>query len=315
MPSPKTLAAVALAVALLGAAAGAANRARPASPASPTPLLWKVSDADNSVYLLGSFHVLKASDYPVSRDVETAFDDAERTVFEVSPEELADPGIAQQAMAVARFEDGRTLESVLPAAARDALARQLSQRGASLAQLEPFEPWFVNLTLVMGLSQSLGFSGEHGLDRHLMQKAAAAGKPAGGLETIAAQMRVLDATPMDEQVAGLVEMIGQPKRMGGMLSTLHTAWRQGDAARLDALTRAEMQRKAPRTYRLLNVERNRAWLPQVDRMLTQSTSDDTLVVVGAMHLLGPEGLVELLRRKGHRVERVCSACSTGTKRR
>src|SRR5688572_14419248 len=106
MPSLKTCAAFMLAVALLGGIAAAANHGQQPAHAPPTPLLWKVSDADSSVYLLGSFHVLKASDYPLSKDVEAAFTDAERTVFEVAPGELADPDVARRTMAVAQFADG-----------------------------------------------------------------------------------------------------------------------------------------------------------------------------------------------------------------
>ena len=150
---------------------------------------------------------------------------------------------------------------------------------------------------------------ELGLDQHLMARAAQAGKPAAGLETIDAQMRAMDTVPHAEQAAGLDELLSDPAQAAAQMQDLHRAWRQGDAARLDTTMRVEMAEKTPHSYRLLNVDRNRAWMPLVQQRLTASTSDDTLVVVGSLHLLGADGLVEKLRAKGYKVERICDTCN------
>lgn len=300
---------LAAAAGLVLTVASAVHAAQPRTPPPSTvPLLWQVSDADTTVYLLGSFHLLKPDDYPLPREVEAAFADAERLVFEIAPEELARPDVAQQTLAAARYADGRTLSAVLPVPLRDRFEAMLAERGATLAQFDAFEPWFVNLTLVMGLSNTLGFSAEHGLDQHLMRRAASAGKPVSGLETVAAQIQALDATPLDEQMAALEDFIDDPDGARAMLARLHAAWRSGDANELDRLTRVEMQRETPETYRIVNVERNLAWMPQLRTQLADP-HDDVLVVVGAMHLLGEDGLVEQLRAQGLRVERVCDRCT------
>lgn len=308
MSLPKTLLAAALGFAMAVAPCSAGPAPAPAKRPGTVPLLWKVSDADSTVYLLGSFHLLKADDYPLPREVEAAFADAERVVFEVAPGDLASPEVAQLTLAAARYADGGTLSAVLPPPLRRKFEELLAARGATMAQFDTFEPWFVNLSLVMGLSNAMGFSAEHGLDQHVMRRAAEAGKPTSGLETVAAQMRALDGTPLNEQIAGLADFIEKPEETREMLGQLHDAWRRGDAARLDRLTRAEMERETPQTYRLVNVARNRAWMPQIRRLLDHPR-DDALVVVGAMHLLGKDGLVERLRSQGRQVERVCLACA------
>lgn len=277
--------------------------------APPLPLLWKVSDADNSVYLLGSFHLLKGDDYPLSPDIDSVFAASDKVVFEVPPEQMLDPAMAQKFLTAAGYSDGRTLTQVLPAALREKFARILAQRGASIAQFDAYEPWFINLSLMLGMSQQLGFSPEKGMDQYLMQRAAAANKPTSGLESIDLQLQVLDASPMDEQIVSLKEFLDKPLEMPGMLGDVHSAWRDGDVARLDKLTRDEMREKTPQTYRMVNVERNQAWLPQIQGMLDNAKKGDTLVVVGALHLLGDDGIVGKLREKGYKVERVCSACS------
>lgn len=315
----KTLCLSAIAMALLAspllASANDGTASRPvaakAVKAPPVPLLWKVSDADNAVYLLGSFHLLKPDDYPLSKDVEAAFTAADKLVFEVPPSEMQDPATAQKAMVHAGYGDARTLSKVLPADMRDKFNALLAKRGGSITQFDAYEPWFVNLVLVIGLSQSMGFRAEDGLDQHLMRRAASANKPTSGLESVELQLQMLDRTPMKEQIASLQEFVDDPEKMPGMLDDLHRAWRKGDVVQLDALTRGEMLTNTPETYRLVNVARNDAWVPKIRKLLDESRSDDALVVVGAMHLLGPDGVVEKLRGKGYKVERVCSTCTTG----
>jgi uncharacterized protein YbaP (TraB family) len=272
----------------------------------PKPLLWKVSDRDNSIYLLGSFHLLKADDYPLSMDVDKAFADAEKVVFEVPPAELGDPSLGQKMQQMAAFSDGRNLTKVLPA---DVRAKMEQTIGAErLAQLDAIEPWYINLGLLIGVSQQMGFQADQGVDMHLARRAAAANKPVSGLETASEQLKVLDATPMEEQIAGLRDFFNNPAEVPKLLADTHEAWRDGDVARLNALVIDEVRKETPVTYRIINVERNDAWVPQLRQMLDGPSKDDTLVVVGAMHLLGKDGVVEKLRAKGYKVERICTAC-------
>src|SRR5690606_16077394 len=122
----------------------------------PLPLLWQVSDADNTVYLLGSFHLLKADDYPLSSDVNEAFADAEAVVFEMPPEEMSSPQLPVQMMQAAVRTDGTTLDDELPAdtAARlheweAANSAILQASGMTPERMQMFEPWFVALMISM----------------------------------------------------------------------------------------------------------------------------------------------------------------------
>ena len=277
--------------------------------APPVPLLWKVSDADNAIYLLGSFHLLKDDDYPLSPDIDLAFTDAARVVFEVSPEDLESGAASTRFLEAAKLRDGLTLSDALSPRVREKLHRLLARQGGSLDQVNHYSPWFVNLSLMLGLSHSLGFNPELGLDQHLMRRAADAGKPTGGLETIADQLRALVDSPIAEQVLGLEDFLDRPQEMPGEIAKLHQAWRNGDVEQLDQIARVEMMEKTPRSYQLINVERNEAWLPSLRRLLDAPGADNVLVVVGAMHLLGYDGLIAGLdASNGYRVERICSAC-------
>ena len=304
-----------LAIALAACAPGHANGPQAAQAATanvgtpaPVPLLWKVSDADSSLYLLGSFHMLKAEDYPLSADIDAAFEDAESLLFEIEPSVLNTPETVAKFQAATGYDDGSTLSQVLPAGTRAKLEKLLAASGSSLDKVERSEPWAVNLGLLLGVSQAMGFRQEHGLDRYFMARAEEAGKPVAGLEGIDAQLAALDGVPHAEQVAELDEFLTDPGKAMAEFRDLHETWRAGDAARLDSRFRQEMAKETPASYQLVNVDRNNAWVPLLEARL-EAPEGDTLAVVGALHLLGDDGVVEKLRAKGYAVERICSACA------
>lgn len=288
-----------------------------ASPSSspPTPLLWKVSDADNSVYLLGSFHLLKADDYPLSKDVDSALADAKSVMFEIPPADIASPTLAVQMGQAALRKDGSQLDSELGPALSRKLGIWLAANDATLQKtgippqmLQLFEPWFVGLTISIVEMTDRGLDPKLGLDLHLAKQAKAEGKSTAGLETGTQQIAFLDSMDHDEQLQFLDEALGESSQGRKELDKLHDAWRAGDAATLWSGMAVDMKRHYPKLYQHLNVERNDAWLPKIEQRLKAPGHDDTLVVVGALHLLGSDGVVEKLRAKGYKVERICSLC-------
>lgn len=280
----------------------------PARAEPPVPLLWKVSDGDNAVYLLGSFHLLAPTDYPLSADVDAAFADAEHVVFEMSPQEANSPALpAQMAQAAMRTRPG-SLEQDLGPELWGQLQRYATANGLPLAQLAAFDPWFIGLTISLLEMGKQGLDPKLGLDRHFMEAAATAGKPTAGLELATEQIAVLAGMSPLEQKQMLSEALEEAAQGRARSAELHATWRAGDASRMWNEMAAEMKRDYPALYRRINIERNDAWVPKLERHLARG-SDDTLVVVGALHLLGSDGVVEKLRAKGYKVERICSACA------
>ena len=308
----------ALAAACLVAFAGAACAEAPRKDGAPVPLLWKVSDDDNSLYLLGSFHLLKPEDYPLSRDVDDAFADAEKLVFEIPPEELGSPALGMQMGQAALRTDGTQLDSELPEATRAALAAWTQKNAAELQKLQMapqtlqlFEPWFVALMVSIVEMGKAGLDPTLGLDSNLAQKANQAGKPTSGLETGAEQIAFLDGMERAEQVQFLQEALKSADEGVAEIEKLHAAWRAGDERVLWDEMAIDMRKQFPKLYQRVNVERNDAWVPKLEARLQAPGTDDVLVVVGALHLLGEDGVVEKLRAKGYEVERLCSACANG----
>lgn len=312
-PSGRLLRWVLLAAVLLGFAGTLhADAGREA----PVPLLWKVSDRDNSLYLLGSFHLLKPDDYPLSRDVDAAFADADKVVFELPPEELGSPALGMRMGQAALRGDGTTLDSELPEDTRQALSAWMDANAAHLQRLQMspqvmqlFEPWFAGLMVAIVEMGKAGLDPALGLDTHLAQRAAQAGKATGGLETGEQQIEFLDGMDRIEQVQFLQEALDSAARGPEEIDRMHDAWRRGDADGLWEGMARDMRERFPKLYQRVNVERNDAWLQRLEDKLAAPGNDDTLVVVGALHLLGEDGVVEKLRARGYEVERICSACA------
>lgn len=285
-----------LLLSLLCAGACATAHAEP-----PTPLLWKAQGDAGTVYLLGSFHLLKAEDYPLHPSVEAAYQDAEHLLFEVDPEVMNSPEGARVMQQMARFDDGRTLRDVLSDETEARLAAFMGS-DAAVAASDPFEPWYLGMTIAVMAMVNAGLDPSHGLDQHFMKRAANDDKPASGLETLEEQIGALDRSPMDEQEKMLAESLIPVQEIRTEIEKLHAIWRNGDADGMEHLVNEEMAKETPRMYELLNRERNQRWLPKVEALLGEE--DDHLVVVGAMHLIGEEGLVEQLGKRGVAVERV-----------
>lgn len=281
--------------------------------APPVPLLWEVSDGDNRLYLLGAFHLLRDTDYPLAPEVDAAYADAEALLFELSPAELESADFGRRMQAAARREDGRRLDDALGPELAARLQRWLDANenalGAAAAQVQDYDAWFVGLLVSLTELGRHGLDPALGLDRHLGRRAIADGKPATGLETGTQQIDALDGMSAEEQRQLLDEALAEAGD-AARVDRLHADWRRGDADALWAAMGDDMRRAHPALYRRMNVERNRAWLPQLEARLTPAAGrDDTLVVVGALHLLGEDGLVALLREKGYRVRRLCAGCA------
>ena len=269
---------------------------------------------------MGSFHLLRPGDYPLSSDADAAFADAERVLFELSPEEMRSPALPQLMAQAAIRTDGKTLQQDLDAetwARFEAWGRTnqatLQQMGLSPQMLTVFEPWFIAVTISIVEMTKQGLDPKLGLDNHFMDQALAAGKPTGGLERAQEQIAVLDGMDATEQRQFLAESLQEAEKGAAETQRLHAAWRRGDAEELWNGMVADMRTQYPRLYQRINVDRNDAWVPKIRRILDQPGDDDALVVVGALHLLGDDGVVEKLRARGYQVERICSACKTGTR--
>ena len=278
---------------LLGTLAAQPGQARDRS------ILWAVEGRHNTVYLLGSIHVLRPGDGGLPGAAETAYDDAEQLVMEIDMDgEGADPAALVQAMQrTALLPDGVGLREVL-GDDYASIGERAQQSGIDLALLDRFAPWFVAVTLLQAELARRGFTPELGIEQALAKRADDDGKPILGLETAEEQFGVMGSLPLEQQKRFLLMTLEESGQIDAQLDELLAAWRHGDADALARVLSAEFE-EFPELYRPLTEDRNRAWLgPLVDLL---DDRDDYLVVVGALHLVGRNSVVELLEQRGYEV--------------
>ncbi|MBB5016667.1 TraB/GumN family protein [Rehaibacterium terrae] len=268
----------------------------------PVPMLWQVGDR---VHLLGSMHLLTPEDYPLAPVVEEIFARADKVVFELDPQEAMSPALAQRMVQAGMLAGPETLRGLVAESTWALLADYGASSGMQPAFFERMKPWMVSLVIVMGEVQRAGFRPDLGLDRHLMERAQAAGKATAGLERGEQQIAVFDGLSPAVQEEMLVRTLEQA-RDPESTRRLHRLWRAGDEAGLVAYIGEELA-AYPEVYRAINADRNREWLPRVRQYV--DGDQRVLVVVGALHLIGEDGLPALLRETGLRVERIgCDPC-------
>jgi uncharacterized protein YbaP (TraB family) len=201
--------------------------------------------------------------------------------------------------AAALLPAGQTLRGVL-GADYEGMAADARRHGVDLAPFDAFAPWFVATLLIQKSLLELGFDPGLGVDQQLASRAVEDDKPIDGLETPEEQFAIFARLTPAQQRAFLRGTLDELEDAEEDADELLGAWRRGDEAELARLL-AEAQAQSPELYGPLTVDRNRAWVEDLEALLDDR--DDYLVVVGALHLVGPQSVVDLLRARGHRVER------------
>lgn len=263
------------------------------------PALWSISDADSTIYLFGTVHVLRPETAWGSAKVDAAFDASDNIVFEISnPDDTAAlmPLIQQYGLS-----PQTPLSSLLTAeelADLDAAARTM---GASAAQFEPLRPWFVALNLSVAPLVKAGYDPASGVELILKHRAEDAGKPITGLETIDTQIQILAGLSEETQLDFLRSTLHDFDEATTELDTLVEAWAAGDVETINRVGVVEMKAESQEVYDALLVRRNTAWADQIQTLLAGSGT--TFIAVGSAHLAGDDSVQSILEDRGVEVER------------
>jgi uncharacterized protein len=279
------------------AAAPAARVVLPAQ--GDGPALWVVSDADSTLYLFGTVHVLRPDTAWGSAKVDAAFDSASAVILEISnPDDQAAIAPLVQQYGIS---PQRPLSSLLTAeeiATLDLAARSI---GATATQLDPLRPWLVALSLSLAPVMKAGYDPTSGVEAILKARAEAAGKSVAGLETIDRQVGILAGLSEETQLAFLRATLDSWDEATPELDGLVTAWSRGDVRSIDRLAVQEMKAESIYIYDALLVRRNTDWADQIQTLLAGSGT--TFIAVGSAHLAGDDSVQEMLAERGVSVTR------------
>ena len=259
--------------------------------------LWKVEGAGGSAYLLGSLHVLTQDSYPLNATINKAFADSKVLVEEVDIDETSDPAQMMAALMKAMLT-GQTLDQVVSADTYAEVKRRAEKAGLPMMALNRMKPWLVAITLMAPTLQSAGFKPELGVDRHFYDRAIAMDMKRQALETLQYQLDRFDELPPKLQEELLKTTMEDLDTEVSSVKEMAQAWAFGNVAAIEKMTLKALQ-ESPELYKRLLIERSNNWVPHVERCLKEKAG--CFIVVGAAHLVGPDGLPTLLTKKGYKV--------------
>ena len=262
--------------------------------------LWQVQGSHNSVYLLGSIHVLPASAYPLHPALQTAFNNSQRVVFEVDLNRVSQQAVLHEFEEVGLYPPGDNLEHHVSPQTISLVKDVLAKLGISYKKARRFKPGLLGELITSRYTELAGFREDLGVDRYFYSQAKDTRKPVLGLETVRDQARVLSSDDASGEVH-LVEAIASLPAAKNVLDELVIAWKDGRINTLDRLLNQD-EWSDPKSFESMFLRRNQKWLPQIERFL--QSDGNYLVIVGSGHLVGNHGLVKALQGRGYRVKQM-----------
>jgi len=260
--------------------------------------MWQINGQQNRVYLLGSIHLLRENDHPIPSAIYAAYDDADKLIMELDMDDM-DP-VEGQMMTneLGLIQDGRSLSDLMGAELYAEAQELAASAQIPLALLEKSEPWYAAMNVEIMLLMRIGFNPIYGIESHLMEFAQDDGKEILGFETMRQQLELLDGLSPDAQREMLIQALSEGTGMGEMMDSMITAWRTGDLDFMEENLLSDME-GYPELNRIIVVDRNLDWTNQIEELLDDEI--DYLIIVGTLHLIGEDGVPELLELRGHEV--------------
>lgn len=259
--------------------------------------VWKVSYGNNTLYIAGTIHVLGRSDYPLPEEFEKSYGWADTLVFETDISQARSTTFAQKMMQRMLYPPGESLKETLDSETYERLAAYFADK-MPMAQVDNLKPAMVVLIMSSLEYQRMGMV-IAGVDEHFWMRAIEDEKPTRILETIDEQLDYIVNMGKGKENEMIRNALDEVERIEMIISSLKEAWRSGDRAAIESLILEDMIKDYPELYQSLLVNRNSNWMPHIVEMLEDEPIE--LVLVGALHLVGEKGLLQMLQNKGYEV--------------
>lgn len=270
-----------------------------AGTAAADPAMWVVKDADSTVYLLGTIHVLKPGVHWRSEKLDAALKSSDEYWMEADIE--ADPAIAQTYAMNFGMDSRRSLASTVGEANFAKFLELAKGYDIPTEQLHQMRPWLASMLLARAQVVSTGYDPELGVDRTLEREAMTAGKPIKPFETASEQLGYLAEMPDKIAAEMLIQTLDEVEEGVEIVDELQAAWLAGDVKQLQRIGPDKMRKEAPELFDAILVRRNTNWVKQIDAMLKGSGTQ--FIAVGAAHLVGKDSVPDQLGKLGYKVQR------------
>jgi uncharacterized protein len=267
-------------------------------------IVW-VADREGQpgrLFLGGTIHILRQSDYPLAPGYDLAYQHSNRLIFELPPGASEAPEFQTRLMELGQYPETENLEASVGPAIWKNLTSWAKTRSMSLAQLNRFRPWLASLVITSTEYSALGAKADRGVDQHFEERATADQKPGEGLETVEFQLQLFSQLTGKQQVEMLEQTLAEVSTLPQEYEKMISSWKEGKLDELHALLNREAE-KYPELMELFIGRRNHAWIDRLDALLKKG--ENAMILVGAGHLGGePDGIIALLRQRGCRVRHI-----------
>jgi len=262
--------------------------------------LWKVTHGTSKLFIGGTIHVLSESDYPLPKEFSHAYRQAQMLVFETDIKAMANPDVQQQLVFKLMYQNGDTLKKNISSETYQKLSDYLLTIGVSIEMFNQLKPSMVSMTLLMMELQRLGMA-NIGVDNYFLGLAVTDNRALGQLESVDLHIQLLESLGKGQEDEMILNSIKEMEDLPILMEELKAAWRTGNTKKLEEIGISAMKMDFPKLYQSLLVNRNNAWLPKIEALL--DTQEIEFVLVGALHLVGEEGIISKLKKKGYKVEK------------
>lgn len=253
------------------------------------------------IYFAGTIHLLRDKDYPLPAVYERAYADSTKLVFELPPDSDGNAEIARKMQALGTYPPGDNLRKHLPPDTMKKVIEWADKKRLPQATLLQMRPWFLALTMAAVEYQSLGAKPDHGVDTHYEARAKKDGKKGEGLETVDFQLGIFSNLNETLQEELLRQTFSEAETLTQDFQYLINAWRSGDADKLQEFLFRDAD-KYPELMEQFLIKRNKSWVPTLMGYLEKG--EKVMVLVGAGHLGGKHGVLEMLKEKGCTITQV-----------
>jgi uncharacterized protein YbaP (TraB family) len=273
------------------------------TPAQAQPAMWTVKDADSTIYLFGTVHLLKPETEWKTEKLKAAIAEAEQLWLEL-PTTNSEALAAEMMPLITQFglAPATPLSSSLTPEEMKTLDEAAKLAGMTGAQLNAFRPWFAALTITTSAVTRAGYDPASGVDSRIEVLFAERGIKPKGFETPEQQIKVFADMSREEELAYLRQIIEEYENAADVLDRMVDQWSRGDLVGLEASLVADMREASPELYEDLLPKRNANWAVQIEDML--KGKGVIFIAVGAGHLIGEDSVQALLKAKGIEAERV-----------
>eukprot|EP00903_Cladosiphon_okamuranus_P004399 g4397.t1 len=260
--------------------------------------VWQIEKDGNKLFLGGTLHLLTRADFPLPEEFDQAYSASDIIYLETDIGAMNSPEFMAKSMAAMTYSDGRTLQSVLEPDTYRQLSQYLAGKGMPISMLNGFTAGGVSLTITLLELQSLGYT-DVGVDRHYYSKAWSDKKELGFFETVDEQLSFIAALGEGIEDEVVSYTLADMARLSELFDAMKTQWRTGDVDTLFSTMIVDLKNQFPDVYESLFLRRNHAWMPDIEGML--QTEETEFVLVGAGHMVGPDGLLQQLSDSGYMV--------------